>query len=130
MDNIEQFVALREGLTKELADLDVEIGRITQLYEIVLPDYIRRRNELFRVLFGEEPVEIVMDEASFEPMSNVEQVMLVVRDYPGASKKDLREVLPHLSENQLKAALGTASKKNLIENRGRAKSQPEWYVVK
>lgn len=61
--------------------------------------------------------------------SNVERVLTAIHANPGANKQTLRGLLPELSENQLKAALGACSKKHFIENRGGSKTRPQWFAV-
>jgi hypothetical protein len=148
---IVQFTMLKDKLTKEIADLEVKIARIEQDYQLVLPDLVERRDEIKNALFDgvkPEPVELkpsakkvaakkrtAKKAVTKRPAANTEafvshadQIQNTIREHPGASKQDLRELLPSLNEAELKKALDYCSKKNLIENRG-TKPRPQWFLV-
>ena len=61
-------------------------------------------------------------------VSHADQLQNAVRENPGASKQDLRGLLPSFSETELERALSYCSKNNLVENRG-SKPRPQWFVV-
>lgn len=128
-DKLEQFTALKEALTEELAGVEVQIARIEQDYTILLPEYYKRKDALVHALFDEPPVEITMEDHGTESTSNSERLVTIIKANPGASKQDLRKLLPDLTEAALKQAIGYCSKNKIIENRGVSKAKPEWYVV-
>lgn len=128
-NTIDQFVELKETLTKELADLEVKIGYIEQEYELLLPGYKQRRDEIVHVLFDEPPVEVTMEDHLTTSESNSERLLRAIKDNPGATKKDLRELLPDLSEKALNLAIQYNSKNNLIENRGPSRQRPSWHLA-
>ena len=129
---IEQFNALKDQLVNELADVEIEMDNLEQVFLEKMDGLKSSRDELRAALFNE--VKVVKN-TTLAPvlegegmMSPSEQLQITLKEYPGASKQDLRNLLPALSEDELTSAIGRCRKAGLIKNHG-TKTQPAWFVI-
>lgn len=140
---IAQFTALKEQLVNDLASIEIEMDNLERVFveeranlektfDEKLTDLKSRRDDLHNALFGEVKAVTAEFNVDFDaPMNNMkksDQVLAIVREYPGASRQDLRDLLPSFSEAELKRAISTCSKTGRIENRG-TKARSEWHAV-
>lgn len=145
---IEKFTALKEQLLTELTDVDVALDNLQREYDQEFDRLHARKDEIENALYaGAKKMEhsplanetrVLVEpvsEKEADPESNgagtttaVETLKATLQEYPGASKQDLRKLLPQFSEALLKNTMTYASKHNIIVNRG-TKPRPEWHVA-